>query len=131
SLKCTGSGDFMKAWGGIASLQLGLAATWTEARQRGRTIEDIARWMCEAPATLVGLQARKGRIAVGCDADLVVGDPDADFTVDGKTLEHRHKLTPYAGRALRGRVRATFLRGERIFADGAFVGAPRGRRLRR
>src|SRR5690606_10678317 len=81
-LKCSDSGDFMKAWGGISSLQLGLAAVWTEARARGRSVRDVVEWMCAAPARLAGLQGRKGAIAAGYDADLVVWDPDADFSVD-------------------------------------------------
>jgi allantoinase len=130
SLKCADSGDFMRAWGGIASLQLGLAATWTEARARGHSLADVVRWMCAAPARLIGVADRKGAIAVGCDADLVMFDPDADFVVDGAALEHRHKLTPYAGERLKGRVVATYLRGERVF-DASGFRAPRGQWLRR
>lgn len=128
SLKCADSGDFMRAWGGIASLQLGLAATWTEARARGFGVADVVEWMCAAPARLIGLAATKGSIAVGHDADLVIWDPEADFVVDGVKLEHRHELTPYAGESLRGRVHATYLRGERVYDDGRFA-PPRGRRI--
>jgi allantoinase len=131
SLKCAESGDFMAAWGGIASLQLGLAATWTEARARGFGVADVVEWMSAAPARLVGLAGRKGAIAIGCDADMVFWDPDADFIVDGATLQHRHKLTPYAGEALRGHVRATYLRGERVFDGAGFAAIPRGSHLRR
>ena len=83
-LKSFGSGDFGAAWGGIASLQLGLSAVWTAARRRGRTLDDIARWMASAPAALAGLPA-KGRLAVGYDADLVAFDPDETFVVDPAT----------------------------------------------
>ena len=86
--------------------------------------------MAQAPAALVGLSQRKGQIAPGRDADLVFFDPDADFLVDGQRLQHRHKLTPYAGQRLRGVVRATFLRGEKIYEDGRFLGAPRGEWIR-
>jgi len=129
-MKCTDSGDFLRAWGGIASLQLSLPAMWTEARERGAGIADLARWMCAAPARLAGL-GRKGAIAVGNDADLVVWDPDAEFTVDAAALEHRHKLTPYAGRKLRGVVQTAFLRGEKICDRGDFPAAARGRVLKR
>jgi allantoinase len=124
TMKATG-GDFFAAWGGIASLQLGLAVVWTAAARRGITVEQVIRWMAGAPAALVALDKRKGRIAEGCDADLVVWDPDAEFVVDPKRLYHRHPLTPYAGNRLRGVVTETFLRGRVVYRDGAFR-APRG-----
>jgi allantoinase len=113
ALKRPETGDFAAAWGGIASLQLGLPVVWTEARRRGHGLADVVRWMAQCPAELVGLH-RKGRIAVGCDADLVAFDPDAAFIVDPARLHHRHPVTPYAGRALSGQVRATWLRGARV-----------------
>ncbi|AUY48896.1 allantoinase AllB [Streptomyces sp. CB01881] len=106
-----GSGDFAAAWGGIASLQLGLPAIWTEARRRGHTLGDVVRWMASGPASLVGLTGTKGAIAVGHDADLVTFDPDADFAVHAAELHHRNPVTPYAGRTLTGAVRTTWLRG--------------------
>jgi allantoinase len=125
-LKEPGRGDFMAAWGGIASLQLALPVVWTEARRRGVPLARLASWMAEAPARLAGLQATKGRIAPGCDADLVAFDPDATFRVDADGIHHRHKLTPYLGRTLHGVVRKTWLGGRPVFANGAFEGAPRG-----
>ena len=119
AMKASG-GDFFKAWGGIASLQLGLSAVWTAARERGLSPAHVARWMCAAPARLVGLNERKGRIVAGCDADLVVWDPEADFVVNPARLEHRHPVTPYAGCRLRGVVKATFVGGRLAFRDGAF-----------
>ena len=109
-LKAPGSGDFGAAWGGIASLQLGLSAVWTVARRRGRTLDDVVRWMAAAPARLASLPA-KGRLAVGCDADLVAFDPDETYVVEAARLLHRHPVTPYAGRTLTGRVRQAWLRG--------------------
>jgi allantoinase len=111
-------GDFLRAWGGIASLELGLAAVWTEARQRGIGIEAIARWMSSGPAKLAGLDHRKGLIAVGHDADFVVWNPEASFTVDTKHLRQRHKLTPYAGRQLFGVVHKTLVGGRIVDLDG-------------
>ncbi len=125
-LKEPARGDFMAAWGGIASLQLALPVVWTEARRRGLGLGRIASWMAEAPARLAGLAASKGRIAPGYDADLVAFDPDAPFEVASVGIHHRHKLTPYLGRTLHGVVRQTWLRGRRVFSGGVFEGAPRG-----
>ena len=127
-----GSGDFGRAWGGIASLQLGLSAVWTVARRRGRPLDDVVRWMAAAPASLAGLAA-KGRLAPGCDADLVAFDPDESYVVDPARLQHRHPITPYAGRTLTGRVRQTWLRGTSLLDDGSGVpdGEPVGRLLNR
>lgn len=109
------SGDFTKAWGGIASLEIGLAAVWTEAESRGFGLTDIARWMCEAPARLAGLHGRKGRIEPGLDADLFAWDPQAEQVVDAARLRQRHPVTPYAGMRLRGRVERTWVRGNEVF----------------
>jgi allantoinase len=110
-------GDFFAAWGGIASLQLSLAAVWTGARERGISVNRVAEWMCEAPARLAGLGRRKGKLAPGWDADIVVWDPEASFTVDPARLHHRHRVTPYAGRTLHGVVRATFVGGRAVFGS--------------
>ncbi|GAA3245002.1 allantoinase AllB [Dactylosporangium siamense] len=112
-LKRRDSGDFAAAWGGIASLQLGLSAVWTAAQDRGFTLADVVRWMALGPADLVGLR-RKGRIEPGADADLVAFAPDESFVVDGAALHHKHPVTPYAGTTLRGVVHTTWLRGARV-----------------
>ena len=125
-LKQRGGGDFGQAWGGIASVQLGLTATWTGAQARGYSLADVVRWTSTAPADRVGL-TRKGRIAVGADADLVRFAPDEEHTVDVAHLHHRNPVSAYAGRRLRGVVRETWLRGTPVDIDGP----PRGRLLRR
>jgi allantoinase len=104
-------GDFAAAWGGIASLQLTLPLVWTHAREREHRLADVVRWMAQRPAEIAGLR-RKGRIAPGCDADLVAFAPDETFVVDPARLHHRHAVSPYAGRPLRGVVHRTWLRGE-------------------
>jgi allantoinase len=112
-LKRQDTGDFAAAWGGIASVQLGLPVIWTSARARGHSLTDVVSWMATRPADLAGLR-RKGRIAVGADADLVAFDPEAEFVVDAHALHHKNPVTPYAGKTLRGVVRTTWLRGSQV-----------------
>jgi len=123
-LKSLDTGDFGLAWGGISSLQLALPVVWTHARQRGHSIGEVVAWMATRPAQLAGL-TRKGAIAPGYDADLVVFSPDERFTVDPARLRHRHPVTPYAGRELFGVVRSTWLRGKEVTDE------PSGRLLSR
>ncbi|WP_443067870.1 allantoinase AllB [Streptomyces sp. NBC_01351] len=123
------TGDFATAWGGISSLQLGLPAIWTEARRRGRSIEDVVRWMSAAPAALAGL-AQKGAIEVGRDADFAVLAPEETFTVDPAELHHRNQVTAYAGKTLHGVVKSTWLRGTQI-ADHGTPTEPTGLLLER
>ena len=120
------SGDFARAWGGIASLGVALPVVWTEARRRGHSLSDLASWMSGAPARLARLGTRKGALAEGRDADFFVFDPEAEWTVEPALLRHRHKLSPYAGRRVRGIVAATYLKGEKIYESGHDVGAPAG-----
>jgi len=115
-LKRRDVGDFFVAWGGIASLQLGASITWTLMHARGLGLERLAEWMSHVPARLAGLGARKGRIAPGYDADLVVFDPDAERTITPEMLLHRHPVTPYLGATLRGLVDATYVRGELAYS---------------
>ena len=129
ALKHVDEGDFVAAWGGIASMQVSLAVMWTGASQRGLSIDRLAQWMSAAPAHLAGLSGRKGAIAAGHDADLTIFDPDELCRVDAATLYHRHAVTPYDGARLHGRVRTTLLGGEIIFDDGECRGPARGRLL--
>ena len=117
SMKVRDTGDFMAAWGGIASLQLRLPVVWTEARRRGFSLRELTNWLCLNPARQVSLAARKGAIAPGGDADVVIWNPEREFVVDAARLEHRHKLTPYQGEHLTGVVEKTFLRGRKIYDE--------------
>jgi allantoinase len=122
ALKRAESGDFMAAWGGIAGLQLGLAALHTEARRRGHDLARMAAWNSEATAHLAGLAAKKGRLAVGHDADLVIWNDAEERTVEGAELRHRHPVSPWVGRTLRGVVQSTWLRGRPVYERSG--GAP-------
>ena len=125
------SGDFLKAWGGISSLQLTLSVMWTQARKRGHGVESLAEWLCSGPARLAGLEGRKGAVADGYDADLVAWNPEGSQECLPQRLHHRHKVTAYAGLMLDGVVEATFLRGEKIYEDGRFPAGVVGEIMKR
>jgi allantoinase len=114
-------GDFVRAWGGISSLELSLALVWTEAAARHVAIDRISQWMCAATTRLAGLARRKGTLAEGMQADITIWDPEADFVVEPGRLFQRHKLTPYARRRLRGRIRETYVGGRLVYRDGTLL----------
>ncbi len=120
-LKLMETGDFMQAWGGIASVQFGLPLIWTEAHARGFGLREITRWMSGAPAQLAGLDKHKGRLAPGYDADIVIWLPEKEFKVTPEAIHFRHKLTPYTGMNLRGVVEATYVRGTKVYEQGQFA----------
>lgn len=130
NMKLREKGDFMNAWGGIASLQLRLPIVWTEARRRGFTLHDVCKWLCANTAKQVSLETRKGAIAAGFDADVVIWNPEEEIVVDADALHHRHKITPYAGEVLNGVVHTTVLRGKRVY-DGGHFEEPQGHMLLR
>ncbi|UPK69107.1 allantoinase AllB [Chitinophaga filiformis] len=130
-LKELETGDFTRAWGGISSLQLALPALWTAGRSHDATLAQIAQWLCEKPAILAGLQDKKGKIAAGYDADFVVWDPDRLFKVNAEELYHKHKLTPYLNEMLYGVVEQTYIRGVKVFDQGAFTAPHEGKTILR
>ena len=130
-LKELESGDFFRAWGGIASLELRLPVTWTAARKRGFGFTDLANWLAAKPASLPRLEKCKGSLAKGCDADIVIWNPDATFIVDPERLYQRHPQTPYESARLFGVVETTFVRGVRVFDRGVFPARPAGKFLDR
>lgn len=128
-MKRMAEGDFFRAWGGIASLQWSLPAVWTATRGSQPAFHTLAQWLCTRPARLAGLAGRKGRIAVGQDADLVVWEPEASFVVQPEATYHRHKVSPYVGRTLYGVVERTYLRGTLVAERGAVRAGASGQPL--
>jgi allantoinase len=130
------TGDFADAWGGIASLQVGLSAVWTAARQRDVPLAEVVEWMSARPAALCGLTS-KGALAVGRDGDMCVFAPEDSFVVDAATLRHRNPVSAYDGKRLTGVVRRTWLRGRLCPSPapgdgpGDGHGEPAGRLVRR
>ena len=125
-------GDFFAAWGGVSSVGLGLSILWTEGQPRGMSIQDAVRWCCINTAKQVGLQHQKGDLQVGLDGDVAVFDDEGTFEVEPSTMLFRNKCSPYQGKRLKGVVRETWLRGQRIY--DAYLGfgkgdCPRGRLL--
>eukprot|EP00243_Klebsormidium_subtile_P006814 TRINITY_DN294_c0_g1_i1.p1 TRINITY_DN294_c0_g1~~TRINITY_DN294_c0_g1_i1.p1 ORF type:complete len:513 (-),score=119.26 TRINITY_DN294_c0_g1_i1:1474-3012(-) len=119
-MKLLEEGDFLRAWGGVASTQFGLPATWTRAKERGATLEDIARWWSTKPAELAHLN-NKGSIEAGKDADFVIWDPEAVHTITKDTIQFKNKLTPYEGMQVTGKVEHTFVRGQLVHSQGRFA----------
>ena len=128
SMKQVESGDLVKAWGGIASLQFGLPVLWTLMRKKGEPVEKLGTWLSENPAKLPGL-FNKGQLRKGADADILVFDPEEKFTVKEEMILHRHKITPYTGEELFGMVDQVYLSGEKIFEKGKFLHLNRGKIL--
>lgn len=110
-------GDFFSAWGGISSVGLGLPILWTEGTKRDEnfSVEEIVRWCCKNTAKQVGLEQIKGDLGVGFDADIVVFDDTAEFLVEPSTMLFRNKVSPYENKTLKGVVRETWVRGQRVF----------------
>jgi allantoinase len=121
ALKARDSGDFMEAWGGISALQFSLPVMWTNFKARGFGLTDLTRLMSEATTKLAGLENSKGRLAPGFDADIVIWDPEERFTLLPESVQHRHKLTPYLGMELYGKVQATYVGGREAYANGEFA----------
>jgi len=135
--KAKGEADIFAAWGGVAGVQSLLPAVWTEARRRAtgmdpRKIAGFVAWRLAArPADRFGLAPRKGRIKAGADADIVLFDPDREWTLEPGAVLSRNGLTPYAGRRFTGAVVRTLVRGRTVYpetegeAGGRFVAAER------
>jgi allantoinase len=126
-LKNLETGDFENAWGGISSIQFTLPVIWTECKTRKYSINQLINWMSTAPAKFIGMDQKKGEIAPGFDADLVCWNPDEKYIIQKEAIQFKNKCTPYEGESLYGVVKATFLRGQKVFESGEFLGSPAGK----
>jgi allantoinase len=120
-------GDFEKAWGGISSIQFTLPVIWTECKTRGYSMDQLINWMSKQPAKFIGKDQQKGQISPGFDADLVCWNQDEKYIIQKEAIHHKNKLTPYEGESLYGVVNATFLRGQKVYENGEFLGNPTGK----
>jgi allantoinase len=127
NLKLLEIGDFLEAWGGIAALQFSLPVIWTQIEKRGFGLPDLTRWMSASPAKLAGLDNRKGKIAAGFDADIVIWNPEKEFEVVPEIIHFKNKITPYSGMNLRGVVEATYVRGAKVYENGVFAAKTEGK----
>lgn len=126
-LKELESGDYIKAWGGIASLQFALPLLWTATKKRNCNLNDVAKWLCENPAKLIGKADAKGKIEKGYNADLMVWNEKQSFKITADIIQHKHKITPYLNEELFGVVEQTYLSGEKVFDDGKFLHLNKGK----
>ncbi|MEM7101710.1 MAG: allantoinase AllB [Bacteroidota bacterium] len=121
-LKEIDSGNLAKAWGGIAGLQFFLPAIWTKAKTQNLTLPKLSKLWSSNAAAFLGIGHRKGKIAKGYDADLVIWHPDEQFTVTESMIFHKHKPTPYLGQQLYGKVMLTMVNGQLVYQNGQIVG---------
>ncbi len=115
---------------GFGGTEYLLSGVFSEGSRRGLSYPHMAELLSWNPAQRFGLRS-KGDIAVGYDADLVLLDPNERFVVRAEDSPSGQGYTPFEGLELTGRVKATFLRGHRIYDRGEFLGPPRGRYLHR
>ena len=130
-LKETGSGNFMKAWGGISSIQFAYPALWTAAKNRGFGMADVSRWLSAHPAKLAGQGLARGGMEKGMYADLALLDDGARFLLQENMILHKHKLSPYLGETLSGVVEQTYLGGKLVFDRGSIVNLNQGNAILR
>jgi allantoinase len=122
--------DFFRIWGGISGCQSLLNVLLDEGyHERRLPLERVAALTAGNVSDRFGF-SRKGRLEVGYDADLALVDLDSSFTLRTEDLFYRHKMSPYVGRAFRGKVLRTIVRGTTVFRDDKIVSDPVGKLIR-
>lgn len=112
-----GCGNFTGAWGGISSLQHSLPATWEVMRNLNMSPDRLHHLWAHAPASLSGLSDSKGSLRAGKYADITIWEPESLANTSPAHFLHRHKLSPYLNRTMRGKVLATFVRGSEVYTN--------------
>ncbi len=126
AIKALDTGNLQKAWGGISGIQLTLSALWTKGQAYGLSLERLSMLLCQAPAQFIGFEDKKGKIAVGYDADFVIWSPEASFLVSLDTLQTKHKVSPYEGQKLTGVVEATIVNGNFVWTKEGLTSKNKG-----
>ncbi len=123
--KAPGLENIWKAWGGISGVQTMLPAILTEGvHKRNLPLPDLVRMMSSNPARIFGLYPQKGSLKPGADADLVIVDLNAEWTLSAEDLLYKNKHSAYVGYTFKGKVLQTFLRGKSVYKDGKIVAKP-------
>lgn len=130
-LKKIDSGNLKEAWGGIASIQFSLPVVWTAGQKRNLELNKLASLMSANVAKFIGFGNTKGQLKIGYDADIVVWNPEENFTVKSNDIHYRHKISPYVGEKLKGVVKQTYIGGKKVFENGNFLSLPQGKVLYR
>lgn len=121
--KKKGIGDFTKIPNGCPGVQDRMAMLWTKGVCTGKiTRQKFIELFSTMPAKVVGLYPRKGEIAIGSDADIVIFDPDYNGVICNEDSLHGIDYSPFEGFEIKGRAEKVFLRGELIAQNGDFVG---------
>jgi len=131
SLKCFESGNFVNAWGGIAGLQMSPLVVWTEMKKRNFKVPDLLKLMSAKPAAFAGFSDSRGVIDVGYCADLVFFEEESETPVNSESIFHKHKVSPYVGERLSGKIAKTLVGGKTVFSEGNFVNSQSGVEIKR
>ncbi len=124
ALKMKGQDNIWEAWGGISGIQALLPILLTEGvHRRNMPLPLLARLWSGGAARIFGLYGKKGLIAPGADADLVVVDPEKEWTMTEEDLRSKNKVSPYVGCTFKGAVESTFVRGRMVYGPGVEGGA--------
>jgi allantoinase len=117
--------NIWKAWGGISGVQMLLTVMISEGyHRRSMPLTSIARLLSSNPAKLYGVQAKKGAIRAGLEADFAVVDPKESWTLTEEMLFNKNKFSAFTGYSYQGRVKQTYVRGKLVYKDGQIVASP-------